>query len=202
MTILVVKDLDGVSYDFVTRLGDHAAEVTGRPRAEFVPAQTWNFAMEQWGLDLDDFLGLMQSGYDAKQVFWTGDPLPGAIEGWTRIAALDGIHIQVVTDRPVDVGAVATTGWLAEHGLSYHSLAVTADKVAAVNELADEIGATRILTIEDRDKNHIAYRDAGFDAYLLTRPWNAHVDEDRRCRDLNEFADVVETTHQLLAITA
>ena len=38
--------------------------------------------------------------------------------------------------------------------------------------LAERIGARRIVTVEDRDRNRAAYEAAGYEAYLLSRPWN------------------------------
>lgn len=190
-TIQSVLDLDGVSYSFTHALGNEAARVTGRDRREFPPARTWNFPMDEWGFELPEFLDLMKSGWQARELFWKGEPLPGAPEGWNKLQNTAGVYIHVVTDRPVDVDGAATRHWLETHGFGYHQLTITADKVDAVASLAETLGTNRTFTIDDRDSNHLGYVDVGFDAYLMRQPWNTHVVDTPHVRDLNEFADVV-----------
>jgi hypothetical protein len=193
MTLHIVTDLDGVVYDFVTAIGDHAADTLGGGRHTFRPARQWNFH-EDWGLTLDQFLTLVRDSYDTGRLFWTGTPLAGAVEGWARLAALNDKIIHVVSDRPVDLDGAATRHWLARHGFTFDHIDLTADKVTAVRTVAATVRSTRIVTVDDRDTNHAAYEAAGFDAWLLTRPWNDHVTTTRRVRDLAEFADRVTAT--------
>lgn len=177
-------DLDGVCYDFSGSLRQHlVTNVGGAWTAfDFPDPDCWEF-YEDWGLDLGAFLLHCHDGVDAGVIFSHGDPLPRVREACQWIKAA-GHSIHVVTDRSFGkpgAAARATLDWLARHEIQYDSVTFSADKtIAAVDVMVD-----------DKPENYAALTAAGVDAYLLSQPWNMHVEGAQRVLDLLHFAEVI-----------
>jgi FMN phosphatase YigB (HAD superfamily) len=177
-------DLDGVVYPYPDALRRWVHQHTGKPLDEMPAAQRWEFYLD-WGLELDEYLALHHSGILAGRVFVDGEPYPGAVAALTRLHAA-GHEVHIVTDRSVasenDPCRAAAEGWLAQFGIPYTSLTISADKTVA--------GPMDVF-IEDRPQNYDALEAAGMNPYLLHRPWNAE-HPGRRVRDWAEFVAVVD----------
>lgn len=182
-------DLDGVCYDFVASVRRYLV-TQGHDARKLADAQRWEFFTD-WGLSIDEFLDACHDGVDADIVFATGDPFPGTAEAVSRILSA-GHEVHIVTDRsfgrqlnaagvPGDRSREHTVTWLAGAGIDYTSLTISADKTVVPTD----------LFIEDRDKNYYALDAAGVDVWLIDRPWNQHVNTNRRVATLHDFADVV-----------
>lgn len=177
-------DLDGVMYSFDRAMAAYLHRTTGRDLASMPVPDRWN-TWEVWDLEMDEFLSAMNAGISEGFVFRHGTPYPGAVETVKAMAA-DGHRIHIVTDRGrgglEEVAKASTVAWLAEQGVPYDSLTISADKtVVRVDAF-----------IEDRDKNYLALLEHGSNPYLVDQPWNRHVDAGaRRLEDVTAFADVV-----------
>lgn len=171
--VVFVVDIDGVAYDFVTESGHAAARVTGQPRARFVPAETWDFFINEWGLTLEEFLDIYRAGVLHHDLVRTGVPLPGTVSGWSTLRDL-GVHVHVVTDCGVS-GVVyearqARKEWLAEWGLTFDALTFTGDKGAVV---ADHVAAGRqVFAVDDRPRNLDEMSAAGAHTIRAVQRWN------------------------------
>jgi len=173
-------DLDGVCYDFAGSLRAYVLDHV-RP-GDYAEATRWEF-YEDWGYTLAEFLDHCHDGVDAGYVFHRGDPYPNVNEAFARIKAM-GHSIHIVTDRSFGqpgASAAATLAWLDRHGLPFDSITFSADKtIAAVDVMVD-----------DKPENYHALTAAGVDCWMLTRPWNQHVDTAHRVLDLLHFSEVI-----------
>jgi hypothetical protein len=175
-------DLDGVCYDFAGSLRKYLVSRSLRQPHECPDAQRWEF-YEDWGITLDQFLDHCHAAVDAGIVFKTGTPYSGTREAFQAIKSA-GHSIHIVTDRTFGkpgASAAATLGWLARHGLEFDSITFSADKTVAQLD----------VMVDDKPSNYAALEAAGVEAYLLTRPWNQHVENARRVLDLLHFAEVI-----------
>jgi phosphoglycolate phosphatase-like HAD superfamily hydrolase len=176
-------DLDGVCYDFAASLREYLCHTIGtHSLEECTPAQRWEF-YEDWGLDVSQFLAAFHDGVDAGVIFAHGDPYPNVAEAFNVIKGA-GHSIHIVTDRAMGqpgASAAATITWLERHGLPYESITFSGDKTVAHLD----------VMVDDKPENYQALRAAGVDAYLLTRPWNKHVQGAQRVLDLLHFAEVI-----------
>lgn len=176
-------DLDGVCYDFSASVREYLCSTIGshEPGACTDPTR-WEF-YEDWGLDLDGFLGVCHEGVNAGVIFSHGEPYPYVREAFERIRGA-GNSIHIITDRSFGrngASEAATRAWLDRHGLRFDSLTFTADKtIVAVDAMVD-----------DKLANYDALDAVGVDAWLLSRPWNQQDDTRRRVLDLLHFAEVV-----------
>jgi len=66
---------------------------------------------------------------------------------------------------------------LERDGIKYHSLTFSGDKTIVRTD----------MMVDDKPENYNALRAVGTDAYLLTRPWNIHVEKAQRVRSCAEF---------------
>lgn len=168
-------DLDGVCYDFANSVRAYLNQPHPDP-------ERWEF-YEDWGLSLDDFLGVCHDGVDAGVIFSHGDPYANVAEAFGILAAA-GHSIHIVTDRSFGssgASAAATAAWLDRHGLRYDSLTFSADKTIVKLD----------VMVDDKPANYVALEAAGVESYLLTRAWNKQVPNARRVLDLLHFAEVV-----------
>lgn len=175
-------DLDGVCYDFAGSLRHYLWTVLGRDPETCPDATRWEF-YEDWGLDLAAFLDACDLGVDDGYIFAHGDPYPNVAEAFNVIKSA-GHTIHIVTDRTFGQpgnAAAATLTWLATYGLGYDSITFSADKTVANLD----------VMVDDKPENYAALIAAGVDAYLLTRPWNQHVEGAQRVLDLLHFAEVI-----------
>jgi uncharacterized HAD superfamily protein len=150
-------DLDGVCYDFVNALHAFAETHLGRelPRNFHV----WGF-FEEWGIDWDGFLALMEAGCSAGLLYHKGDLAPGAAETLQPLHEA-GHEIVFVTARG-EYAQRATRDWLDGHGL-YHDLIVGADDTAA--HRLD-------ILLDDGAHNIERARAEGIFAVIFDQPWN------------------------------
>lgn len=182
----VGHDVDGVSYQFVNELRSYSASKLGFDMGTMPDAACWNFAMDQWGWTVEEFLDRYAAGVLDRHIFWTGEPYPGAADGMRRIDAA-GHHIVVVTARAIPgidaaVAEEATRHWFETHNIPFHELHISSDKT----------GYDTDLFIEDHEVNYDALEAAGQNPYLITRDWNAHRSDVRRVATFAEFADAVD----------
>ena len=191
----VVIDLDGVAYDFVDALGDHAAKYYQAPKGCYPPAKTYDFYEKQWGWTFDSFMSLYADGVSNGNVFWQGPPIAGTIEGWLKLKLHPDIRIQVVTDRrPVGAEQAAkdaTKAWLHHHRLWYDQLDFTDQKLDVVTAYNVSLGEPDVYTIEDKPETWEAYHDAGFHSSLRRQHWNRHISTPNAFTSLNDWAETV-----------
>ena len=173
-------DLDGVCYDFVASVRRYLLTL-GWDAAQLPDATDWEF-FRTWGLSVEEFLQICHDGVNAGIIFATGEAYAGVAAAIARVHDA-GHEVHVVTDRTFgdgDASKVATELWLPQAGIRYTSLTISADKTSVPCD----------TFIEDRDKNFLALVEAGVDAYLIDRPWNAHVVTDRRVSSVDEYVDL------------
>lgn len=189
-TLDIGKDLDGCSHDFVNGLRTWIHRSTGRPLATMPDALTWDFAVEQWGMTTDEWLGHYRDGVEAGFIFSFGDPLPGAVEAVQRLAE-QGHRLHVVTARGItgqeSIVEGITRDWLDRHNLPYASITIASDKPA----VAAQLGLDRFdCFIEDAGHNYDLLDAGGHNPWLITRPWNTY-HPGRRVEDWDGFCEVV-----------
>lgn len=94
-------------------------------------------------------------------------------------------HTQhVVTDRPA-IAEADTAWWLHEHAPLMDSLTISRDKT-----VFKDYGPGPYFAIDDRVENVEKMREAGIEAFLLTKPWNEASDLPR-VTTLFEFVTLV-----------
>jgi hypothetical protein len=177
-------DLDGVCYDFAASVREYLCHTAATHEPDVCTDPTrWEF-YEDWGLDLPAFLDAFHAGVDAGVVFSHGEPYPNVAEAFSWIKAA-GHTIHIVTDRSMGqpgASEAATAAWLSRHGLHYDSLTFSPDKTVVHLD----------VMVDDKPSNYAALCDAGVEAWLLSRPWNMHVEGARRVLDLLHFAEVIQ----------
>lgn len=183
-------DLDGCAYDFIDVMAKEVKIQEGRD-VDPALADSWGF-YQRWGLSNDDFQRIYAEGVNAGRVLWDGDPYPGVVDAWQRLAE-EGHRIHVVTDRSpagaVDAAHDATRAWLRRHDLPYETLTFTPDKTR-IMEHADRLETT--FFVDDRSENHVALQRAGIRSYLLDRPWNQHA-PGPRVMSIHHYSTLVQT---------
>ncbi|PZR55244.1 hypothetical protein DNL40_02415 [Xylanimonas oleitrophica] len=179
-------DLDGVCYDFAASVREHiirsAGRDPGRLGRHYPDPTRWEF-YEDWDLTLPEFLDVCHEGVRAGVIFTHGAPFEGVPEAFDRIRAA-GHTIHIVTDRRFGgpgLAEAATLRWLDAHALPFDTITFAADKTIARLD----------VMVDDKPANYHALNAAGVATYLLTRPWNAHVEDAHRVRDLLHYAEVI-----------
>jgi len=183
----VMMDLDGVVFNFADSLKRYLLLAGIRKPGDIPDGETkhWNFFEDEgWDLSLGEFLQHCNDGADAGVVF-AGPTRPGALEMYDTIWNA-GHEIIIITDRPFgttpEVSRKITRDWLEQHSLRYHTLIFSADKTCTRTDIA----------IEDKLENYDALNAVGTEVYLINRPWNRHVKDNRRRVDtLEEFTAIV-----------
>lgn len=174
-------DLDGVCYDFAAAVRHHVITKGILAPEACANATRWEF-YEDWGLNTGAFLAVCHDGVNDGVIFTHGAPHHGVKKAWHRLITA-GHTIHVITDRSFGskgASQAATVEWLRVHDLPYDSITFTSDKtIVAVDAMVD-----------DKPENYAALTAAGVETYLLTQPWNAHVDGAHRVNDLTDFADL------------
>lgn len=186
-------DLDGCAYDFIDAIRREIRlfypHLDPSP-----PADSWTF-YERWGLDHDAFLNVYAQSVKQGRVLWEGDPYPGTVDAWQRLAEA-GHRIHIITDRrPAGAEADAqraTISWLARHGLEYSSITFSHDKTL-IRHIASH--KERVVFVDDKAENFCALQSAGISAFLMDRPWNQHT-EGPRVASLHDFAARVDQLTQ------
>lgn len=178
----VVLDLDGVVYNFGRELRKSVVSLLGDLNGLPAPVE-WDFPHSQWGLTEDEYDYVVTTGVLKENLFWEGDPLPGAREGWDYLSDRDDVYIHVVTNRR-PVGAIheaecATRFWLARNRFDYDKLSITKDKVNAVKSNMGRFESSQfdhVITVEDNADNWEAYKDEGYQSLLVVAPWNSQAE--------------------------
>lgn len=165
-TLDIGIDLDGVVYSFVDAMRASVHAETGRPLASMPAATCWHFYDTDWGMELSEFLAHFKTGINNGHIFAVGEPIPGAIDGLTALAAA-GHRLHLITDRgaPGDpaIALASTRAWLAEHSVPHTSLTISADKTVVPN-LA--------TFLDDRVENYEALEAAGMNPFLMDTSTN------------------------------
>ena len=150
-----------------------------------VNPRTWS-QHEEMGCTLEAWIAALDAATESGVLYDTL-PLPGALEAMRKLY-WEGHEIHIVTARGTFHGnrwndhiQEITRNQIEEWGVPHHSLTFTRDKTSVPTE----------FFIDDGPHNYEALRAAGVQAYLLTRPWNEHLDVEARVNDPLEFADIV-----------
>lgn len=136
-----------------------------------------------WNMDHDVFLDHVKRGIEERILFWTGEPLPGALATVNGLKQA-GHEILIITHRGVlgegpEVAREATAHWLDSNGFMYDEIYLAEDKTSVPTD----------AMVEDKIENFLALEAAGVDAYLIDQAWNRHLDTDKRIHHLSEFAE-------------
>jgi hypothetical protein len=139
----------------------------------------WNFWTE-WGWSSRKFHKFWVDGVKAGVIF-ASKPYRGAIEGMNAVYDA-GHRVHIITHRGwkeyPGLAEDLTASVLERDGAKYHSLTFSEDKTVIWTD----------MMVDDKPENYEALKSVGTDAYLLTRPWNKHVEGARRVRSAAEFS--------------
>jgi len=191
-------DLDGCLYDFgnsVRLYLDSLGREYGWKDGADEP-HCWDFN-EYWKMSRAEFAQVCHDGVDAGYIF-SGDARPNAAEAVNRVADM-GHKIIIITDRFfgtdiyngegfVNPSHIATEQWLAEHGIPYHELHFSANKLIVPTD----------TFIEDKLENYDTLTEGGVKSYLINRPWNQVPGGDAR----NRISDIIDYANEIELITA
>jgi FMN phosphatase YigB (HAD superfamily) len=149
----VLLDVDGVVYDFNRRWKQIAAARTGVPldhrQSGWIPEGKAEMLEE------------IMKGHD---VWLTGKPYPGVLQKLDSLHK-EGIRFFAVSHVPAHAEA-DRMAWINRWGLPIDKFVATQDKARA----ALDLGLT--VSIDDKQENAQALRDAGVHSILLARWWN------------------------------
>lgn len=149
----------------------------------------WNFG-PQWGLTNKEFMELFRRGVDDGFIWTEGRPLPTSQNAMWRLDDY-GYYLRIVTKRLVHKNNHAqvqrvTSEWLDKWNIPYHEI------VYVGSSGKDSFGAD--FAIDDNPAHYFEQKEAGVDAYLLYRTWNAEMcdpEEVDFVYDLGQFADAL-----------
>lgn len=171
-------DLDGVIYPWVDTFQPWLED---KLDIEMGVWDTWHH-YRTIGIADADFVEHLHD-FAAVGGFTWAAPFGETVDALWRLARA-GHHIHVVTDRPGNA-AVYTMTWLMAHNVPHDSITVGRDKTVFT-----EFGPGPYYAIDDRVENVQALRDHGVEAFLLTWPWNTHVDLPR-VSSVAEYVEIV-----------
>lgn len=181
----VGRDLDGVEYIF-DRGFARSMRAIDWPH-EMPDAVIWDFYKTcEWGsMTTADFVRYCTEGAKAGILFQSDDWYPHGVESWKIVAGLGHENIPV-TDRPFGgpggIGEQVTIKALRERGYQFEEIHFVSDKTT-VPDLD--------MMVDDKAENFEAMNDHGVDTWLVTRPWNKHVNTSKRVFDTLHFAEIV-----------
>lgn len=190
---VAIVDIDGVVYDYVTKLADIAAIHLDKPRDQFPPSKKWYF-FEDWGLNKKEYFDLVDVAASEYDLIVDGDPFPGAHEGW-RALIDNGVRIHVATacggsgEPDSHLRRRSRVLWLAEHGFEYNYISFVKDKASVVFPYLAE--GKEIYAIDDSVHNFQALEATGAHTYLLNQAWNEYYETSNKINNMVEFADIV-----------
>jgi hypothetical protein len=142
----------------------------------------WDFWTE-WGWSNAKFHKFWVDGVRAGVIF-ASRPYQGAVEGINSVYDA-GHKVHIITHRGWKKHpglAEELTAKIADDiGLKYHSLTFSADKTCVKTD----------MMVDDKPENYEDLKKAGTDAYLLSRPWNKHIQGVQRVRSAAEFSRIV-----------
>lgn len=181
----IMIDIDGCVGNYVDAFRDCVAESRGWSHElgieEMGPAESWTFYKQRgWDMTTPEFLEAMRHSIKYLNLFGRLKPYEGALDGLWQLHDA-GHQLVVVSSRtygPDTVGWAMhqTTEWLRTHDTPKMKVILTsgADKKS---EVCKEHELT--IAIEDSPDNYEDLAYAGVWCYLMTRPWNEHVDATR-----------------------
>lgn len=145
----------------------------------------WNFWNEWPGWSNKRFHKFWVEGVRAGVIF-ASHPYANAVEGINAVYDA-GHEVHIITHRGwkqhPGLAEDLTATCAEQFGIKYHSLTFSADKTCIRTD----------MMVDDKPENYEALKAAGTDAYLLTRPWNKHVQGAQRVRSAAEFSRIVLT---------
>lgn len=190
---VAIIDVDGVIYDYISKLAEIATIHLDRPREHFPPSTQWYF-FEDWGFDKKEYFDLVDTAFSEYDLIKNGDPFPGAKEGW-KLLQDNGVHIHVATacggsgEPDAKLRQRARKLWLDAHGFEYDKITFTKDKASVAIKYIDR--GCDVYSVDDSVENYLALRRAGAKSYLLTQEWNKELENAERVKNLIEFAYMV-----------
>lgn len=181
MKIDIGIDLDGPCYDFVDAVRRYVHWKTGRPLETMPDAATWHFYSEQWGMTVERFIAFCDAGVNDGHIFRVGKPQPDAVETMQRLHDA-GHRLHIVTDRSFGYRSHDNTvAWLWRNQIPYDSITFTKHKTIVRPD----------ITMDDRAENFTMLCNAGIDCRLFDKPWNTHVDTERRVSGWAEYEEAI-----------
>lgn len=176
-------DIDGVMFDFAASLERYLVRIGKHRELNISQPTRWEFYLD-WGIEEWEFIDLCNDGVDEGYVFSGGvmDMAPSAVNFMRNM----GNTIHIVTDRFFgrypEQSHKATEYWLNQHEIEYDSLTFSGDKTVIRTD----------VFIEDKLSNYDALVKNGTDCYLVDRPWNQDLGDNRkRVKSIQEFASIV-----------
>lgn len=177
--IRVGLDIDGVLAFFQAAF---IKECGGNPD-HWRKWDNWDFQYCPVGMSPEDRLKVWET-VQTKEKFWNDiAPAPGA--DIKRVAEESRNHpFYFITHRPKSMFAV-TAHWLVRQGIEPTGLLFIKDKRRACSGL--KISAF----LDDYDEVVDSFDGYQLRAYLIDRPWNAHVKSAHRVQSVGEFLDKI-----------
>lgn len=177
-------DLDGCAADFGFEVRETLIELNHPASLHPTfhnPVDNWYF-YRAWGMDDKEFVNICDQGVD-RGIIFSRSPMHMFTKDAFDLIKAKGHEIHIVTDRSFGSKSEQNTlDWLDRNLLHYDYITFTADKTS-VPELD--------VMVDDKPENFEALNNAGILTYMLTRPWNKHVDTDQRVLDLLHYAEIV-----------
>lgn len=177
-------DVDGVIYRFTKAYHLLMNQNHGMSLDPEVEAHSWNW-YEDWET-LDDFRLNLHDGVDAGTLYWTGDLYePLTVVQNLRDLKAAGHTIHVVTARFYGVSKcsqAATKHFFEVNNLIYDTMDFSKEKESVPTD----------VFIEDNKDNYDALERAGITSYLVNRPYNQELGDNRRRVDsVDEFTRLI-----------
>jgi len=147
------------------------------------PSRTEYQFWKPWGWSNSKFHKFWVKGVEDGIIF-ASPPYPGAVAALNDIKAA-GHKLHIITHRGwkshPGLAEELTAACLERDGINYDSLTFSEDKTVIWTD----------MMVDDKPENYYALKEAGTDAYLLTREWNTHIKGAKRVRSIGEFSRIV-----------
>jgi len=190
---VAIIDVDGVIYDYVTKLAEIASVHLDKPIQHFPPSTKWYF-FEDWGLDKTEYFELVDIATTEYDLIAAGEPFPGSTNGWKMLRDHDMIiHIATACGGSGEPDAhlrqAARIMWLKKHGFEYDDITFTKDKASVAQLYLDR--GYEVYAVDDSVENFKALEATGAHVYLLNQAWNHYYNTPNRANNLMDFADII-----------
>ena len=191
---LILLDLDGVAFDFVSSIRRHIVNKHHRDADELPDAERWAF-YEDWGYTRDEFLALMHEAATERTLWVDAPPFADATLGW--MALYEYCRVVAITHRApggdVALGTELTLAWMNRNGLKVDVLDVVSERSLKVDSALEAIKYYKPRStygIEDYVPNAEAWAEIPeVRSYILDRPYNHDIESDLpRVASLDNFA--------------
>lgn len=198
---VAVIDVDGVIYDYITKLADIASVHLDKPRHHFPPSTKWYF-FEDWGLDKQEYFELVDVATTEYDLISVGDPFPGSTDGW-NILRQNNIHIHIATacggsgEPDAHLRQASRAMWLKKHGFEYDEITFTKDKAAVAQLYLDK--GKEVYAVDDSVDNFKALEATGAHTYLLNQAWNEFYPTQNRVNNMVDFANTILSNNYQVA---